>query len=143
MSSKTKIVVLRMKELIYTAAFIGLGVLLILLLIYMFSEKKKNPDDTSPASYIPGIYVSAMVLNGETVEVAVTVDKDHINTIEFRQLDDSVSVMYPLMQPALEKLQEQIIDNQSLENLNFAPAMKYTQNALLQAIQSALDLAAD
>ena len=33
MSSKTKIVVLRMKEIIYTAIFIGLGILLILLLL--------------------------------------------------------------------------------------------------------------
>ena len=31
MSSKTKIVVLRMKEIIYTAIFVGLGILLILL----------------------------------------------------------------------------------------------------------------
>ena len=33
MSSKTKIVVLRMKEIIYTAIFIGLGLLLIALLL--------------------------------------------------------------------------------------------------------------
>ena len=33
MSSKTKIVVLRMKEIIYTAIFIGLGILLLLLLL--------------------------------------------------------------------------------------------------------------
>ena len=32
MSSRTKIVVLRMKEIIYTAIFIGLGILLITLL---------------------------------------------------------------------------------------------------------------
>lgn len=143
MSSKTKIVVLRMKELIYTAAFIGLGVLLLLLLIYMFSEKRKAPDSTAPASYIPGIYVSSMVLNGETVDVAVTVDKDHINSITFKQLEESVAVTYPLMQPALEELQKQIIDTQSLEDLNLIPAMKYTQTALLQAIQSALDLASE
>ena len=37
MSSKTKIVVLKSKELIYTAIFVVLGILLISLLIYMFS----------------------------------------------------------------------------------------------------------
>ena len=37
MSSKTKIVVLRMKELIYTGIFVALGILLILLLVYMLS----------------------------------------------------------------------------------------------------------
>lgn len=42
MSSKTKIVVLHMKELIYTAIFAVLGILLILLLIFMFL-----PDDNT------------------------------------------------------------------------------------------------
>ena len=36
MSSKTKIVVLHMKELIYTGIFILLGIVLIVLLISMF-----------------------------------------------------------------------------------------------------------
>ena len=36
MSSKTKIVVLRMKEIIYTAIFVGLGILLITLFLIMF-----------------------------------------------------------------------------------------------------------
>ena len=40
MSSKTKIVVLRMKEIIYTAIFIGLGILLITLFFIMFRPKK-------------------------------------------------------------------------------------------------------
>ena len=35
MSAKTKIVVLRMKELIYTGIFVALGILLIILLIAM------------------------------------------------------------------------------------------------------------
>ncbi len=40
MSSKTKIVVLRMKEIIYTAIFLGLAVLLITLCFIMFRPKK-------------------------------------------------------------------------------------------------------
>ena len=42
MSSKTKIVVLHLKELIYTAIFAVLGILLILLLIFMFLPDKKE-----------------------------------------------------------------------------------------------------
>lgn len=41
MSSKTKIVVLRMKEIIYTAIFIGLGIILVTLLFIMFRPKKE------------------------------------------------------------------------------------------------------
>ena len=45
MSAKTKIVVLHMKELIYTAIFVGLGILLVVLLFFMFLPKLdiKNP----------------------------------------------------------------------------------------------------
>ena len=46
MSSKTKIVVLRMKELIYTAVFLGLAVVLITLFLVMFRPK---PDAASPS----------------------------------------------------------------------------------------------
>ena len=41
MSSKTKIVVLRMKEIIYTSIFIGLGIILVTLLFIMFRPKKE------------------------------------------------------------------------------------------------------
>ena len=40
MSSKTKIVVLRMKEIIYTAIFVGLAILLVTLCFIMFRPKK-------------------------------------------------------------------------------------------------------
>ena len=40
MSSKTKIIVLRMKEIIYTALFIGFAIVLIMLLLFMFRPKK-------------------------------------------------------------------------------------------------------
>jgi len=42
MSSKTKIVVLHLKELIYTGIFAVLGILFIILLIIMFVPKNKE-----------------------------------------------------------------------------------------------------
>ena len=44
MSSKTKIVVLHLKELVYTAIFATLGILLIILLIFMFLPNGKDKD---------------------------------------------------------------------------------------------------
>ena len=43
MKSKTKIIVLHMKEIIYTIIFAALGILLILLLILMFHPKEPSP----------------------------------------------------------------------------------------------------
>ncbi len=42
MSSKTKIVVFHMKELIYTGIFIVLGIILLVLLISMFTPEKET-----------------------------------------------------------------------------------------------------
>ena len=55
MSSKTKIIVLRMKEIIYTALFIGFAIVLIMLFLFMFRPKKDNishdtPDQASESS---------------------------------------------------------------------------------------------
>lgn len=142
MSAKTKIVVLRMKELIYTAIFVGLGILLVILLVHMFSGKESSETSVLPSSYTPGVYTASYVLSGQTIDVAVTVDADHINAIDFVQLDEAVTTMYPLMEPALEDVSEQIIQNQSTEGLDYASDMKYTQAALVQAIEQALNKAA-
>ena len=57
MSSKTRIVVFHMKEIIYTAIFAALGILLVLLLLFMFlriiPEKSRRPKNTLPASTQP------------------------------------------------------------------------------------------
>ena len=42
MSSKTKIVVLHMKEIVYTAIFAVLAIVLIILLIFMFRPKSRE-----------------------------------------------------------------------------------------------------
>ena len=47
MKSKTKIIVLHMKEIIYTIIFAALGILLILLLILMF-HPKEQPAESDP-----------------------------------------------------------------------------------------------
>ena len=141
MSAKTKIVVLRMKEIIYTAVFVGLGILLIVLLISMFSGRGNQDEEGGEASYVPGVYTASFVLNNQNVDIAVSVDENHINDIRFTNLSDSVTTMYPLMEPALSNLSEQILKNQSLENITNSDTMKYTETALLQTIKEALDKA--
>ena len=83
MSAKTKIIVLRMKELIYTGIFIALGLLLIILLIVVFSPKKREEaaSPTQEPTYVPGIYTTSLMLNDRTVDIAVTVDENNIISI--------------------------------------------------------------
>lgn len=142
MSAKTRIWVFRMKELIYTAIFIVLGIVFLLLMIFMFSSKRETQTaEEIPSKYTAGIYTASMTLGGSPVEIAVTVDEDYISSIRFRQLDETVSAMYPLMEPALESLSSQICKSQSLENLSYSEESQYTSMMLVSAIQTALEKA--
>ena len=146
MSSKTRIVVLRMKEIIYTAIFIGLAILLIMLFLFMFRPKPKTSspsEKTAPASatYTPGLYSSSIQLGSQNVNVEVAVDAERITSIALVPLSDAVATMYPLMEPAMDILAEQILTNQSLEALEYPAGSQYTSMALVNAIQTALNKA--
>lgn len=144
MSSKTKIVVLHLKELIYTGIFALLGILFIILLIIMFVPKDKKDSGSSniPAdTYAPGIYTTSLVLNDNTVDVEVTVDRYNINGIRIVNLDEAVATMFPLLEPSFNDLANQILQTQSLDNITYADDNKYTSMVLLNAIKASLDKA--
>ena len=78
MSAKTRIWVFHMKELIYTAVFIVLGIFLLLLMIFMFSGSPEQEVSAEvPSRYTAGVYTASMILGGNSVEIAVTVDGTH------------------------------------------------------------------
>lgn len=150
MSAKTKIVVLHMKELIYTGIFAALGILFIVLLIMMFLPGKKDGDtpaqdpsvtETS-ALYIPGIYTTELVLGNQSIDVEVVVDKASITSIRLVNLNDAVTTMYPLLQPTFDSICEQALTLQSLEGITYSSESKYTSLVLLEAIQHSLEKAA-
>lgn len=140
MSSKTRIVVLHMKEIIYTLIFVALGILLILLLTFMFFPRNKT-SASNKEKYVPGVYTSTVTLNNTSLEVEVTVDSSHINSIRFSNLDDSVTTMYPLIQPTLEDIAVQICESQSLENISYSSDNPYTSQIIINAIEKALEKA--
>lgn len=105
MSAKTKIVVLHMKELIYTGIFAVLGVLFLVLLIMMFlpdGEKEDTPDPEpetleTASLYIPGVYTTELVLGSQAIDVEVIVDQNSITSIRMVNLNDAIATMYPLL----------------------------------------------
>ena len=144
MSSKTRIVVLHLKELIYTGIFAVLGILFLLLLIIMFLPgKSQTPEDGEAGSdrFVPGKYTTSVILGNSSVDVEVVVDANNINSIRLVNLDEAVTTMYPLMEPALNDLAVQICEKQSLEDISYSEDNKYTSQVLLEAISSSLEKA--
>ncbi len=141
MSAKTKIVVLHMKEVIYTAVFAALALLLILLLVFMFRSGKKDSDAKETMGYVPGVYTSSIVLNNQTMDIKVVVDENRISAISLDSLDETAAAMYPLMQPALDNISQQIYEKQSTDDITYEKSNQYTSTVLLNAIKDALSKA--
>lgn len=142
MSSRTKIVVLHMKEIIYTAIFAALGILLIVLLFIMFRPGGTQNGAVETKQYNPGVYTSTLTLNNANLEVEVAVDESRINSIRFSNLDEAVTTMFPLIQPAIEDIADQIYETQSLDDIALSEDTPYTSQIILDAIREAVGKAA-
>ena len=118
MSAKTRIVVLHMKKLVFAGVITGLGILLVIFLgILLGSSHKQSADNEAVETmYVPGVYTSSVMIDGNPFDVQVSVDEDHINEITMVHLDETVETMYPLVRPTLDELAKQIISSQSLSS---------------------------
>ena len=144
MHSKTKIIVLHMKELIYTGIFLLLGILFLVLIVLMFfSDNKTAPSDPAAETmaYIPGVYTTTLQLGANSVELEVVLDENNINSIRLVHLDEAITTMYPLIEPSLASITAQIYDTQSLDHITFSDDNRYTSSVLLEAIAATIEKA--
>ncbi len=157
MSSNTKIIVLKSKELIYTGIFIVLGILLILLLVYMFSGDSKTDSDKKDAisssqgqeqaeestetitTYKPGVYTSELNLGGSQLQVTVTVDENTVSHVDISNLDDTVTAMYPLIQPSLDEINNQITVVSNMDEITYSKDNQYTTIIIMEAVKQAIE----
>ena len=130
-----------MKELIYTAIFAGLGILLVVLFFFMFLPGKEKERTAETMKYAAGVYTSSILFQDSTLEVQVIVDENRIQSVSLVNLSETVETMYPLVKPALEEMAEQIIKNQSVERISYNPDNQYTSIMLLNAVGKALEKA--
>jgi uncharacterized protein with FMN-binding domain len=75
------------------------------------------------------------------LDVQVIVDENRINSISLVNLNETVTTMYPLVEPALEEVSDQIIKTQSVENISYQADNQYTTVMLLNAVENALEKA--
>lgn len=139
-----------MKEVVYTAIFLALAILLLVVFLIMFGSGKKDSakkstisstGSTENARYIPGIYTSTISLGDQTFDVQVNVEQDRITSISLNNLSETTAAMYPLMEPALDSIASQIYVNQTTEGLIYGEDDRYTSELLVSAINQALEQA--
>ena len=101
------------------------------------SSKKETGDtseETVQGKYQPGVYTSSVTLNGNPMDITVTLDANHINDISLSNMSDTITTMYPLVQPAFDDIAKQIINTQSTENIKFDESSQYTYSMIYNAI---------
>lgn len=137
MSNSPKFMVFHLKELIYTFVFIILGILLIIMLVFMFKNKENQVEETG--TYKAGVYTSTLNLSDTSIELKLSVDENHINSITAENVADSVTTMYPLVMPAIEDIANQIVSTQSTDNIEYEDGSMYTYTLLLNSIDALIE----
>ncbi len=140
--AKTKIVVIQLKEIIYTVIFAALGILLILLLIFMFRGGKDDKAASNKTDlYTAGVYNSTLTLSDTSFNLEVVVDKNHINSVTLQNVDEAITTMYPLVKPSLEQITDQLYNDVPIEQVETDEDMQFTEQLLIEAIKAALEQA--
>jgi len=107
----------------------------------MFRDKDEETAEAETALYTAGTYSSTVTLNDMALNLVVVVDKNHINKVSIENIDESIAMMYPLLEPSLDAIAMQLYDDVPLEQVELSEDKKYTQQLLLDAIAVALEKA--
>ncbi|HOQ16061.1 MAG TPA: hypothetical protein PLL17_02485 [Defluviitaleaceae bacterium] len=131
--SSTKIIVLQLKEIIYTLLFAIIGFILLMVLIFYFIPGKKE----SAQLYESGVYTAPVSLDYAQFNVSVVVEDNQITSVELTDFDDNMALIYPLVEPTMAHLNREIVKKQSLD-VDSPEDASQTANILLDGIKKAL-----
>ena len=130
----TKFVVVKAKELIKTAIFAMLGVIIIVGLITFFLNMGK---DEGTGQYRDGTYYGEMNVGDETAEITVKIEDGEIADISMEEPTETVSVFYPLLETAAEEVGQAVVASQSL-TVEVDPENTHTSQLVLDAVAECL-----
>ena len=137
---KTKIIVLKKKKLIYGTMLFILAILLLSLIVIFSSKDTSDAPATQEtgAIYRAGVYTSVIELNDTLLSLEVVLDKNHINAVYLVNLDEATQTMYPLIEPALTDISNQLSAGVALSDIVLSESSKYTQTLLLNHIRDTI-----
>lgn len=136
-----KIVIVKRRQLLLCAILLIIAVVIVLAV----SIGKKNHSDDNisleDARYVPGLYNSDIRLSEYTLNLELAVDRDCIKSVNITNLDEEILSMYPLIEPSLQAVSEQLIGGVAIDAVTISEDSKFTQMMLIEAIGSMLEKA--
>lgn len=88
--------------------------------------------------YKPGVYTSQMTLKNAILNLEVVVDVDHVKSVRFVNLDDSVTTLYPLVESSLKAIESQLLANVKIDDVEIPEDSKYTSLLIVETLEKAL-----
>lgn len=142
--SRTRIVILRLREVIFTAVFVGLGIILLIMLITFFMSGKGKNNTASiqnepEKKYEAGIYTKELTLGESVVDIQLALDETGVKAVELVNLSESVETMYPLMKPTVKKLSKQLAAGKSMDEVVISEESQYTEKVIVDSVSKMLE----
>lgn len=92
-------------------------------------------------TYIPGIYTTELILGSETANVEVIVNDHAITSVSLADPSETLTTMYPLLEPTMESLNDQLCEMQNPSQVTYSAETRYTSLVLLEAVKASLEKA--
>ena len=92
-------------------------------------------------TYIPGIYTTELILGSETANVEVIVNDHAITSVSLANPSETLTTMYPLLEPTMESLNDQLCEMQDPSQVTYSAETRYTSLVLLEAVKASLEKA--
>ena len=106
------------------------------------SSNIETPLDNADApKFCPGVYTASILLDGNPVDIQVTVDSSNINSIELVNLSESITTMYPKLATSFDEVASKVMEA-GTTNITYDSANRYTYSVFIEAISAALKKAA-
>ncbi len=142
--ARTRIVILQLRELIYTAIFAGLGIVLLVILAIMFwPGKDGNKNQVSlnrqpEEIYEAGIYTKEVNIGDAAMDLQLSLDENCVKSVELINLDESIETMYPLMAPTVEKISQQLAAGKTIDEIVLSEESQYTEQVIVDTVNELL-----
>ena len=91
----------------------------------------------SKATYAPGTYTAEIILQGNPINVEVTVSKNQIENVALSNLNQSQEVFYPAFSSCIAEVSKEVVANQSTD-FPRSSAYPVSEDIILQAVDKAL-----
>ena len=98
-------------------------------------------DNADAPKFCPGVYTASILLDGNPVDIQVTVDSSNINSIELVNLSESITTMYPKLTTSFDEVAAKVMEA-GTTNITYDSANRYTYSVFIEAISAALKKAA-